>query len=144
MEYVYYCVRVVNSSFLYLELLHSPDEECVDGYVGEKDYGCRHPCSVESVVDGAYSREEYEDDGKRLVHVETEVHDTMVDVCLVRVKHVLAVELALDGYSYHIYARKEDQGVGYEEGFLTVGESALLVVHLILYGEISDDVAKEE
>ena len=100
--------------------------------------------NVEPVVDEADGEEEEEDDGEGLVHVESHLHDAVVDVGLVGFEHASAADFPLEGDADDVDAGQENEGEGDEQGGFAIGESAALVGHLVLDGEVGDDVAEEE
>lgn len=78
------------------------------------------------------------------MHVESHLHDAVVNVGLVGVEHCLAFELAPQCYTNDIDARDEDEGEGDEEWVFVVRVEADIGVHRVFDGQIGDDVAKEE
>jgi hypothetical protein len=88
-----------------LKQFDNPNEKAVDGDVDAHDVGHLQSTYVESVVDETQDNEERDDDCQRLVHVESNLHDAVVNVGLVCLKHASSPQFPLDGHSDDINAR---------------------------------------
>ena len=124
------------------EIVDHPHEDEIDGDVDAIDVGGLQAAHVQAVIDEANCDEQRDDDEERLVHVQANLHDAVVNVGLVCLEHAFSSQLPLDGDANHVDAGDEEEREGGEEGFFTIGESAYSVGHLIFDGEVGDDIAE--